>query len=55
MWEFYLAASETAFLYQDTVVFQFQLARKQDNVPLTRSYLVPSEAALAGREKPPTP
>jgi cyclopropane-fatty-acyl-phospholipid synthase len=55
MWEFYLAASETAFLYQDTVVFQFQLARKQDNTPLTRNYIVPAEMRFAEREKPPTP
>ena len=28
MWEFYLAGSETAFRYQDLVVFQVQLAKR---------------------------
>ncbi|MCJ9428807.1 SAM-dependent methyltransferase [Kordiimonas marina] len=40
MWEFYLVASETAFRNGDLVVFQFQLAKKQDAVPLTRDYLL---------------
>ncbi|MDA4830364.1 class I SAM-dependent methyltransferase, partial [Enterobacter hormaechei] len=26
MWEFYLAAAESAFRYEDLVIFQFQLA-----------------------------
>jgi cyclopropane-fatty-acyl-phospholipid synthase len=39
MWEFYLAASEIAFRYQGHVVFQMQLARQIDTVPLTRDYM----------------
>ncbi|WP_316977459.1 cyclopropane-fatty-acyl-phospholipid synthase family protein [Shumkonia mesophila] len=39
MWEFYLAASEVAFRHLGLVVFQVQLARRQDAVPLTRTYL----------------
>lgn len=39
MWEFYLAASASSFLWRDMVVFQFQLARSLDAVPLTREYL----------------
>ncbi len=39
MWEFYLAASEVAFRHLGLVVFQIQLARRQDAVPLTRAYL----------------
>lgn len=39
MWEFYLAASEAGFHWRDMVVFQFQLARDQEAVPLTRDYL----------------
>jgi cyclopropane-fatty-acyl-phospholipid synthase len=39
MWEFYLAVSEAAFLWREMVVFQFQLARDQQAVPLTRDYL----------------
>lgn len=39
MWEFYLASAECAFRNLGHVVFQFQLAKKQDNVPLSRRYL----------------
>ncbi|EAR21416.1 SAM-dependent methyltransferase [Nitrococcus mobilis] len=39
MWEFYLALSEAAFRWRDLVVFQFQLARNNQAVPLTRFYL----------------
>ena len=39
MWKFYLVASEVTFRYSDQVVFQFQIARKQQAVPLTRDYL----------------
>ncbi len=39
MWEFYLAGSEIAFRRQGHVVFQIQLARKVDAVPLTRDYI----------------
>lgn len=39
MWEFYLALSEAAFRWRDLVVFQFQLARDKEAVPLTRGYL----------------
>ncbi len=40
MWEFYLASAECAFRNLGHVVFQFQLAKKQDNVPLDRKYLI---------------
>jgi cyclopropane-fatty-acyl-phospholipid synthase len=39
MFEWYLAASEHAFRNMGHVVFQIQLARRQDAVPLTRDYL----------------
>lgn len=39
MWEFYLALSEAAFRWRDLVVFQFQLARDKEAVPLRRGYL----------------
>ena len=39
MWRFYLVASEVAFRHNGHVVFQIQLAKKQDAVPLTRDYL----------------
>jgi len=39
MWEFYLAGSEAAFRYGGHVVYQIQFAKRQDAVPLTRSYI----------------
>lgn len=46
MWRFYLAASEQTFRHGPQVVFQFQLSRKIDAVPLTRDYLYqPPESA----------
>src|SRR5690606_6731814 len=39
MWEFYLAASEAAFRQYGHMVFQIQLTKKPDAVPLTRDYL----------------
>ena len=43
MWRFYLVASEVAFRHNGHVVFQIQLAKKQDAVPLMRDYLFASD------------
>ncbi len=51
MWEFYLAASETAFRYQDMMVFQIQITRDQEAVPLTCDYILGAEARLRERER----
>ncbi|GGH33497.1 cyclopropane-fatty-acyl-phospholipid synthase [Alsobacter metallidurans] len=45
MWEFYLAGSEATFRYGGHVVFQVQLAKRVDVVPLTRDYIGAFEAA----------
>lgn len=50
MWEFYLAASEAAFRWQDLMVFQLQLTRRNDTLPLTRDYIGKCEKALAMHE-----
>jgi len=50
MWECYLALSESAFRWQDAVVFQLQLARRNDVVPITRDYIAEREAALKETE-----
>lgn len=50
MWEYYLSMSETAFRYQDIAIFQVQLARRQESVPLTRDYVGEREAALRQAE-----
>ena len=47
MWEFYLAGSEAAFRHQGMMVFQMQLARRQDAVPLTRDYIADWERTHA--------
>ena len=47
MWEFYLAASEIAFRYQGHIVFQAQLAKRVDAVPLTRDYITDWERSHA--------
>lgn len=39
MWEFYLAACEGAFMHGASHVFQIQLSRERDTVPLTRGYI----------------
>ncbi len=39
MWEFYLAGSEVAFRRQGHIVFQMQMAKQVDAVPLTRDYI----------------
>ncbi len=39
MWRFYLVGAEMTFRLHHQCVFQFQLTRQQDAVPLTRDYL----------------
>ncbi|MEM0908899.1 MAG: class I SAM-dependent methyltransferase, partial [Pseudomonadota bacterium] len=50
MWEFYLAGSEAAFRAGDMMVFQIQIAKTLETVPLTRDYMSASERALAARD-----
>jgi cyclopropane-fatty-acyl-phospholipid synthase len=45
MWEMYLVGSEIAFRRQDLIVFQMQLAKAVDAVPLTRDYMIEWEHA----------
>ncbi len=45
MWEFYLAGSEMAFRYDHLVVFQIQLAKSIDALPVTRDYMLEQERA----------
>ena len=40
MWEFYLAASETAFRYSGMNNFQIQFTRSQHALPMTRNYMI---------------
>ncbi len=50
MWEFYLAASEAAFRYQDMVVFQVQLAKSKLSIPRTRDYITDFDRRHGGNQ-----
>ena len=50
MWEFYLVGSEVSFRVDANMVFQIQLAKRQDVVPMTRDYVGEREARLRKRE-----
>jgi len=51
MWEMYLAGSETAFRYQNLMVFQIQLSKELTALPLTRDYMVDTERELKSRDR----
>ena len=51
MWELYLANVELVFRYGNEMVFQLQLARRRDAVPITRDYIAEGEEALAAKEQ----
>ena len=51
MWEFYLAGSETAFRYQNSVVFQVQLVKRIGALPTTRDYMLTDERRLLEQEQ----
>ena len=50
MWEFYLTSCEIGFRQNGLMVFQLQLAKKQDAVPLTRNYIDDWEREIVARE-----
>jgi cyclopropane-fatty-acyl-phospholipid synthase len=50
MWEYYLATAECGFRFMGHVVFQIQLAKRVDTVPLTREYILRREAELRRRD-----
>jgi cyclopropane-fatty-acyl-phospholipid synthase len=47
MWEFYLAGSEAAFRHQGVIVFQIQMVKRIDALPITRDYMFETERRLA--------
>jgi cyclopropane-fatty-acyl-phospholipid synthase len=49
MWQFYLAGCEVGFRYHDIAVFQIQLAKRIDAIPLTRDYLYGGNKAKQDR------
>jgi cyclopropane-fatty-acyl-phospholipid synthase len=46
MWEFYLQACEVGFRWGGLEVFQLQLVREIDAVPITRDYIAEEEKRL---------
>lgn len=46
MWEFYLRSAEEYFLSGNNVVFQIQVSRERNAVPIRRDYMLDTERAL---------
>jgi cyclopropane-fatty-acyl-phospholipid synthase len=46
MWEFYLIVSELSFVYGKHMVFQIQMTKDRDTLPITRDYMTEVEAKL---------
>ena len=46
MWEMYLVGSEASFRYSDLVVFQVQVTKRNDVLPITRDYIGQGEKRL---------
>jgi cyclopropane-fatty-acyl-phospholipid synthase len=46
MWEYYLATAEAAFRYEDLVVFQIQICKRNDALPTTRDYIAHGPMSL---------
>jgi cyclopropane-fatty-acyl-phospholipid synthase len=51
MWEYYLAACETAFRFGNLVVFQIQLTKELAALPITRDYILEAESRLQEKER----
>ena len=54
MWEFYLAGAEISFRHRNCVIFQIQIAKTQDAVPIVRRYMAEAEQALAVADETPS-
>jgi len=50
MWEFYLAGAEMGFRHQGLIVFQLQLAKRLDALPIKRDYMAPASDTTAVRD-----
>ncbi|MGE0233691.1 MAG: class I SAM-dependent methyltransferase [Flavobacteriaceae bacterium] len=56
MWEFYLLGAESWFLNGPLMVFQIQLTKLRNAVPITRDYIAEAEGIVAdSRKKPSAP
>ena len=52
MWELYLVIREMGFRYENLMVFQIQLSKSLETVPLTRDYMIDWERAQVREETP---
>jgi cyclopropane-fatty-acyl-phospholipid synthase len=50
MWEFYLQACEAGFRHSGLTVFQLQLTKQIDALPITRDYMFAEERRLMAGE-----
>jgi len=57
MWDFYLAGSEIAFRRDGLVVYQIQMAKRIETLPMTRDYMFEAERTMrfAGTQTMPRP
>jgi cyclopropane-fatty-acyl-phospholipid synthase len=46
MWEFYLGLSELSFRYRNHMVFQVQLTKRIDALPIVRDYIAEEEGPI---------
>ena len=51
MWEFYLVTGEASFRHAELMVFQLQLAKRLETLPLTRDYMIDVEGRLRDEER----
>jgi cyclopropane-fatty-acyl-phospholipid synthase len=51
MWECYLAGAEMGFVYGGHMIFQMQLTKRVDALPLTRDYMREAEIALGEADR----
>ncbi len=51
MWDFYLASSEMTFRYDGQSVFQLQLTKRVDTLPITRDYMYEAERTMRFAER----
>lgn len=51
MWEYYLAGSEISFQKRGLMIFQIQLMKNKDKIPLTRDYVYEYEHAITALKK----
>ena len=53
MWEFYLVSAEMMFLTGSQLVFQMQLSRRRDAVPIVRDYIADAQRRYREKEAEP--